>query len=80
MLPYHCAHAYQQCDLDKSWCHTPRSNAILSDCAVYLSPQVDMLFIQTLNGIRDIHKSGIKEEDFSEVIDRWNYVYSVWAD
>ena len=25
------------------------------------------MFIQTLYGIRDAHKSGIKEEDFSEV-------------
>ena len=25
------------------------------------------MFMQTLYGIRDIHKSGIKEEDFSEV-------------
>lgn len=25
------------------------------------------MFIQTLYGIRDVHKSGIKEEDFSEV-------------
>ena len=25
------------------------------------------MFIQTLYGIRDVHKSGIGEEDFSEV-------------
>ena len=29
--------------------------------------QVDLMYIQTLYGIRDVHKSGIGEEDFSEV-------------
>ena len=29
--------------------------------------QLDLVFIQTLYGIRDVHKSGITEEDFSEV-------------
>ena len=34
---------------------------------VYIVLQVDLMFIQTLYGIRDVHKSGIGEEDFSEV-------------
>ena len=36
-------------------------------CVLFSLPQVDLMFIQTLYGIRDVHKNGIKEEDFSEV-------------
>ncbi|XP_064390094.1 probable E3 ubiquitin-protein ligase HERC1 isoform X2 [Halichondria panicea] len=30
--------------------------------------EIDMIFIQSMNGIKDIHKSGMKEEDFAEMI------------
>ena len=30
-------------------------------------PQVDLMFMQMLYSIRDVHKTGIKEEEFSEV-------------
>ena len=40
------------------------SNDSLTVCVCV---QVDLMFIQALYGIRDVHKSGIGEEDFSEV-------------
>ena len=42
-------------------------NVYCVQCVLFSLPQVDLMFIQTLYGIRDVHKSGIKEEDFSEV-------------
>ena len=31
--------------------------------------EIDLVFMQTMYGIRDVHKSSIKAEDFSEVRD-----------
>lgn len=45
------------------WCVT----VVLNTFAIIDFLQVDLMFIQTMYGIRDAHKSGIKEEDFSEV-------------
>ena len=39
----------------------------LAVLCVCVCVQVDLMYIQTLYGIRDVHKSGIGEEDFSEV-------------
>ena len=41
-------------------------------CLTYMymwqCPQVDLMFVRALIGIRDIDKGGVKEEEFAEVL------------
>lgn len=34
---------------------------------LFILSQVDLLYMQSLRGIRDIHESGVDEQTFSEV-------------